>query len=272
MAKILQSKIIAPKFNRYVIEAPEIARKHKAGQFVMVMMHEKSERIPLTVADSDPVKGTITLVVQEVGKSTIEMASYKSGDEFAHVVGPLGKATHIENLGTCICIGGGAGIAPLYPIAKALKAAGNRVVSILGGRSRDLVILRDEMQSVSDEMICTTDDGSLGGKGFVTTALSQWLSCHDKPEQIVAIGPAIMMKAVAELTRPLQIPTVVSLNSIMVDGTGMCGGCRVEIAGKSQFVCVDGPEFDAHKVNFDIMIQRLRTYERQEKCQNEENL
>ena len=263
MAKILSIEEIAPAFKRYVVEAPEIARKHQAGQFVIVLMHDHGERIPLTIADNDPEAGTITLVVQEVGKSTMEMGSMSPGDPI-QVVGPLGKATHIENFGTCVCIGGGAGIAPMLPIARALKDAGNRVVSILGGRSEELVILRPEMEAASHEMIYTTDDGSFGRKGVVTDALKSFIEEHGKPDLVIAIGPAIMMKFVALMTKDYEIPTVVSLNTIMIDGTGMCGGCRVAVGGDSKFVCVDGPEFDAHQVDFDLMMKRQGIYLKQE--------
>jgi ferredoxin--NADP+ reductase len=263
VAQLLQIEEIAPLFKRYLVHAPEIARKHRAGQFVIVLLHEHGERIPLTIADSDAEAGTITLVVQEVGKSTMEMGTLEEGATL-EVVGPLGTATHIEKLGTCVCIGGGAGIAPLLPIARALKEAGNHVVSILGGRTEELVILRPEMEVASNEMIYTTDDGSFGRKGLVTHALETFVEERGKPDQVIAIGPAIMMKAVAEMTKPLEIPTVVSLNTIMIDGTGMCGGCRVAVGGESKFVCVDGPEFDAHKVDFDLMMKRQRTYLMQE--------
>jgi len=259
VAKIVSIEEIAPAFKRYVIEAPEISRKHQAGQFVIVLISESAERIPLTIADTDPEAGTITLVVQEVGKSTMEMATMVVGDPI-QVVGPLGKATHIENFGTCVCIGGGAGIAPMLPIARALKEAGNKVVSILGGRNEDLIILRPEMIEASHEMIYTTDDGSFGMKGVVTDALKQFIDEHGKPDLVIAIGPAIMMKFVALMTKDYEIPTMVSLNTIMIDGTGMCGGCRVAVGGESKFVCVDGPEFDAHQVDFDLMMKRQRIY------------
>ncbi len=265
MATLLKIEEIAPAFKRYLVEAPEIARKHRAGQFVIVLLSEHGERIPLTIAASDPEAGTITLVVQEVGKSTMEMGVMPEGADI-QVVGPLGTPTHIESWGTCVCVGGGAGIAPLLPIARALKEAGNHVVSILGGRTRELVILRDEMTEASHEMIYTTDDGSFGRKGLVTHALDAFIAEHGKPAMVIAIGPAIMMKAVADMTRPLEIPTVVSLNTIMIDGTGMCGGCRVAVGGESKFVCVDGPEFDAHQVDFDLMMKRQRTYLAQEEA------
>ena len=263
MARILEIDEIAPAFKSYVIHDPVIARRHRAGQFVMVMMHEHSERIPLTIADSDAVRGTIRLVVQEVGKTTMEMGTLQPGDPI-EVVGPLGKPTHIEKFGTCVCVGGGAGIAPLLPIAFALSKAGNNVVSILGGRTQELVILRREMEEVSDEIYYTTDDGSFGVKGLVTHALDKYVAECGQPQLVIAIGPAVMMRAVAEQTRPLGIPTVVSLNTIMIDGTGMCGGCRVPVGNESRFVCVDGPEFDGHEVDFDMLMKRQRIYLEQE--------
>jgi ferredoxin--NADP+ reductase len=258
--KVVSKEEIAPKFQRFVVEAPEIARKHRPGQFVMVLPSGDGERIPLTIAASDAEAGTVTLVVQEVGKTTMSMALMSEGDEFVSVVGPLGTPTHIEKFGTVVCVGGGAGIAPMLPIADGLKKAGNTVLSILGGRTQELVILRDEMSAVSDEVFYTTDDGSFGRKGLVTHALADLIAERGKPALVVAIGPAIMMKAVAELTRKLAVPTLASLNSIMVDGTGMCGACRITVDGKTKFVCVDGPEFDAHKVDFDLLMKRLRMY------------
>jgi ferredoxin--NADP+ reductase len=271
MAELLKIEEIAPQFKRYLVHAPRVARKHRAGQFVIVLLHDHGERIPLTIADADPEAGTITLVVQEVGKTTMEMGIMKEGDSI-EVVGPLGKATHIENWGTCVCIGGGAGIAPMLPIARALRAAGNHVVSILGGRTKELIIMRPEMEAASHEVIYTTDDGSFGTKGLVTHALNELIADRGKPGVVFAIGPAIMMKAVANLTRPLAIPTIVSLNTIMIDGTGMCGGCRVAVGDESKFVCVDGPEFDAHKVDFDLMMKRQRTYLKQEAVAREKFL
>ena len=271
MAELLKIEEIAPQFKRYLVSAPRVARKHRAGQFVVVLLHDHGERIPLTIADADPEAGTITLVVQEVGKTTMEMGTMKPGDSI-EVVGPLGKPTHIEKWGTCVCIGGGAGIAPMLPIARALKEAGNRVVSILGGRTQELIIMRPEMEAASHEVIYTTDDGSFGKKGLVTHALQDYVAERGKPELVIAIGPAIMMKAVAEMTRPLEIPTIVSLNTIMIDGTGMCGGCRVAVGDESKFVCVDGPEFDAHQVDFDLMMKRQRTYLSQEAVARERYL
>jgi len=263
MARILEMEEIAPSFKSYIIHDPVIARRHRAGQFVIVMLHENSERIPLTIADSDAVRGTIRLVVQEVGKTTMEMGTLGPGDNI-QVVGPLGKPTHIEKFGTCVCVGGGAGIAPLLPIALALDDAGNKVVSILGGRTQELVILRREMEEVSDEILYTTDDGSFGAKGLVTHALDAFIEESGQPDLVIAIGPAVMMRAVSEQTRPLGIKTLVSLNTIMIDGTGMCGGCRVPVGGQSRFVCVDGPEFDGHEVDFDMLMKRQRIYLEQE--------
>jgi len=263
MARILEMEEIAPSFKSYIIHDPVIARRHRAGQFVIVLLHEESERIPLTIADSDAVRGTIRLVVQEVGKTTMEMGTLGPGDNI-QVVGPLGKPTHIEKFGTCVCVGGGAGIAPLLPIALALDDAGNRVVSILGGRTQELVILRREMEEVSDEILYTTDDGSFGAKGLVTHALDAFIEESGQPDLVIAIGPAVMMRAVSEQTRPLGIKTLVSLNTIMIDGTGMCGGCRVPVGGQSRFVCVDGPEFDGHEVDFDMLMKRQRIYLEQE--------
>ncbi|HQT94953.1 MAG: ferredoxin-NADP reductase [Acidobacteria bacterium 21-70-11] len=272
MFRIVSKEEIAPKFHRFVVEAPEIARKHKPGQFVMVLPTETGERIPLTIAASDPAAGTITLVVQEVGKTTMSMALLGAGDGFLSVVGPLGTPTHIEKFGTVVCVGGGAGIAPMLPIAGGLRRAGNRVLSILGGRTQELVILRAEMEAVSDEIVYTTDDGSFGRKGLVTHALTDLIASHGTPDLVVAIGPAIMMKAVAEMTRPLAIRTLASLNSIMVDGTGMCGACRIAVDGQTKFVCVDGPEFDAHKVDFDLLMKRLRMYLPEEQAAREKFL
>jgi len=266
---ILRVEEIAPKFWRFVLRAPEIARKHQPGQFVMVLTHQHGERIPLTIAASDREAGTITLVVQEIGKTTMEMATLTEGGSLLAVVGPLGSPTHIERFGTVVCVGGGAGIAPLLPIAAGLKKAGNQVFSILGGRTKDLVILRDEMTAASDEIVFTTDDGSFGKKGFVTHALADLVAEKGRPDLVVAIGPAIMMKVVSDMTRQQEIPTLVSLNSIMIDGTGMCGCCRVDVGGKAKFVCVDGPEFDGHKVDFDLLIKRLRTYLPQEQQSRE---
>ena len=247
------------------IEAALIARARKPGQFVIICINnEYAERIPLTIADADPQKGTIKLIWQRVGKTTAELADMQIGDKIANVVGPLGRPTHIENFGTVVCVGGGIGNAPLLPVTKALKEAGNKVISILGARTKTLLILEDEFAQVSDEMIITTDDGSYGRKAFVTEPLKELCRCDERPDIVFAIGPAIMMKFCCQVTKKFNVPTQVSLNTIMVDGTGMCGGCRVEVDGKAKFVCVDGPEFDGHKVNFDLMIERLDAYKDQE--------
>jgi len=247
------------------IKAPLIAQAGKPGQFVIISINtEYSERIPLTIADADPQKGTISLIWQRVGKTTAELADLQQGDEIANVSGPLGRPTHIENFGTVVCVGGGIGNAPLLPIAKALKKAGNKIISIIGARTKNLLILEDEFAVISNELIVTTDDGSYGRKALVTEPLKEVCSRNPRPNQVFAIGPAIMMKFCCEVTKQFNVPTQVSLNTIMVDGTGMCGGCRVEIDGKPKFVCVDGPEFDGHKVNFDLMMKRLNAYKDQE--------
>ncbi len=251
---------IAPKIKKMVLDAPILAKKHKAGQFVMVINTEKGERIPLTIADKNPEKGEITLIFQEVGKSTIEMGLRKEGEYIYDVVGPLGKPTHIENYGTVVCIGGGVGTAPLYPITKKMKEVGNNIITILGARNKDLFILEEEMKAVSDEFYQTTDDGTKGRHGLVTDELQRLIDEKRKIDLVLAIGPAIMMKFVSLLTAKYNIPTMVSLNSIMVDGTGMCGACRVTVGGVTKFVCVDGPEFDGHQVNFDELIKRQAMY------------
>lgn len=264
MFKIISAEFLAPNIKKFVIEAPKIARKRKAGQFVIIRIKEGGERIPLTIADSDLEKGTITIIVQGIGKTTKELDSLESGQSIMDVVGPLGKASHIENFGTAVSIGGGVGTAIAYPTAVALKQAGNHTISIIGGRSKEFVILEDEMRKTCDEVYPTTDDGSYGYHGFVTQKLKELIDSGRKIDFVLAIGPIPMMKAVAETTRPYGIHTVVSLNPVMVDGTGMCGGCRATVDDKTVFVCVDGPEFDAHKVNFDILEQRNRTYREDE--------
>jgi len=247
------------------VEAPLVAQARKPGQFVIISINsEYSERIPLTIADADPERGSIRLIWQRVGKTTAELADMQQGDGIANVTGPLGKPTHIENFGTVVCVGGGIGNAPLLPIAKALKKAGNKIISILGARSKELLVLEDDFARISDELIITTDDGSYGRKALVTEPLKEVCQRDQKPNLVFAIGPAIMMKFCCEVTKQFNIPTQVSLNTIMVDATGMCGGCRVEFDGKAKFVCVDGPEFDGHKVNFDLMIKRLNAYKDQE--------
>lgn len=247
------------------VEAPLIAQARKPGQFVIVSVSsDYSERIPLTIADADPGRGTIRLIWQRVGKTTAELADLQTGDEIANIVGPLGKPTHIENFGMAVCMGGGIGNAPLLPIAKALKQAGNKIISILGARNKQLLILEYEFARISDELIITTDDGSYGRKAFVSEPLKEICQRTPKPDIAFVIGPAVMMKVCCEVTKQFNIPTQVSLNTIMVDGTGMCGGCRIEFDGHPKFVCVDGPEFDGHKVNFDLMIKRLNAYKDQE--------
>jgi len=247
------------------VEAPLIAQARKPGQFVIVSVSsDYSERIPLTIADTDPGRGTIRLIWQRVGKTTAELADLQTGDEIANIVGPLGKPTHIENFGMAVCVGGGIGNAPLLPIAKALKQAGNKIISILGARNKQLLILEYEFARISDELIITTDDGSYGRKAFVSEPLKEICQRTPKPDIAFVIGPAVMMKVCCEVTKQFNIPTQVSLNTIMVDGTGMCGGCRIEFDGHPKFVCVDGPEFDGHKVNFDLMMKRLNAYKDQE--------
>lgn len=264
--KILSHKIVFKKQlseNVFTaeIEAPLIARARKPGQFVIISLNnEYAERIPLTIADADAEKGTIRLIWQRVGKTTAEMADLKAGDKITNVAGPLGKPTHIENFGIVACVGGGIGNAPLLPITKALKQAGNKVHSILGARNKELFILEDEFAKISDELIITTDDGSYGRKALVTEPLEELCKSENKPDHVFAIGPGIMMKFCCKVTEKYDIPTMVSLNTIMVDGTGMCGGCRIEYDGQPKFVCVDGPEFDGHKVNFDLMMKRLGAY------------
>ena len=265
MNKIISAEFIAPDIKRFVVEAPLIARKRKPGQFVIVRVRENGERIPLTIVDGSPETGFITLMVQGIGKTTKTMNQLEAGDFVRDVVGPLGKPTHIEKFGVTVCVCGGVGTAEVLPIAKALKEAGNYVITIIGARTKELVIAEFEMRSVCDEVIVTTDDGTYGKKGFVTEALSAILQSGRKPDFVLAVGPLPMMKAIAEMTRPYQIRTEVSLNSIMIDGTGMCGGCRANIGGKMQFVCVDGPEFDAHQVDFDQIAKRQKQFNAQEK-------
>lgn len=264
MYKIVEAEFIASNVKRFVIEASKIAQKRKAGQFVIVRIKEEGERIPLTIADSVNLNGTITLIVQGIGKTTKELNEYQTGDYILDVVGPLGKPSHIENFGTAISIGGGVGTAIAYPTAVALKQAGNYTIAITGGRSKEFVILENELKNVCDEVYPTTDDGSYGFHGFVTQKLKEIIDSGQKIDFVLAIGPIPMMKAVAKTTRPYGIKTVVSLNPIMVDGTGMCGGCRATVDGKTVFVCVDGPEFDAHKVDFETLIRRNSAYREME--------
>lgn len=257
MNKILEKKHFSEKVVQLVVEAPLIAHSRRPGHFVIVICDEKGERIPLTIADADEKRGTITLVVQAVGDSTAAICAKEPGEYLHDVVGPLGRATAIASYGTVVCCGGGVGVAPLLPILKAMKAAGNKVISILAARTKDLIILEDEVRKHSDEVFIMTDDGSYGEKGLVTNGLEKVIT-REKVDLVCTIGPAVMMKFVSLLTKKYDVPTICSLNTIMVDGTGMCGACRVTVGGKMRFVCVDGPEFDAHQVDFDEMIMRLR--------------
>lgn len=259
MNKIVGKEYFSEKVVKFEIEAPLIARSRRAGHFVIVRIGKKGERVPYTIASSDVAKGTITLVVQRVGRSSEKICQLEVGDYVTDMVGPLGKATHIENFGTVICAGGGVGVAPMLPIIEAMKKAGNRVITVLAARTKDLVILEDQVKQFSDEVIVMTDDGSYGKKGLITEGVEEVLK-NNEINFCVTIGPAIMMKFVSEVTRKYNVPTVASLNTIMVDGTGMCGACRVTVGGKTKFVCVDGPEFDAHQVDFDEMLMRLRAY------------
>jgi ferredoxin--NADP+ reductase len=269
MHAITGKRVLAPTITLFIIEAPFIARKRKPGNFVMLRLHSAGERIPLTIADSDPARGTITIIVQAVGKTTKELCALNAGDSILDVVGPLGNPTPIEHHGAVACVGGGVGTAELYPIARALKEAGNAVHTIIGARTRELVILEQEMRGFSDGLYVTTDDGSYARKGFVTDQLRDLLEGPFGIKAVYAIGPLPMMKAVSNLTRPYGVETLVSLNTIMVDGTGMCGGCRVTVGGQMRFACVDGPEFDGHKVDFDELMMRNRTYLDLEKLSDE---
>jgi ferredoxin--NADP+ reductase len=246
------------------LEAPEIARKRRPGQFLVLKVNERGERIPLTIVDSDGEKGTVTIIYQIVGKTTALMSELAVGDEIQDVQGPLGNPTEIENYGHVVCIGGGVGVGVIYPITRALKDAGNRVTSIIGARNRSLIILEEEMRAASDKLVVATDDGSYGVHGFVSNVLQGIIDGGEKIDRVFAIGPVPMMKVIANLTRPYGIKTIVSLNAIMVDATGMCGACRVAVGGKTKFTCVDGPEFDGHEVDFDLLTSRLRMYCEQE--------
>lgn len=263
MNKVIKKEFFSEKVAKIVVEAPEIAKSRKAGHFVIIRVDKKGERIPLTIAGADVENGTIDLVVQDVGVSSSKLLRLNEGDYILDVVGPLGKATHIEKLGTILAAGGGVGIAPLLPIVEAYKKAGNRVITVLAARSKDLVILEEQMRQHSDEVIVMTDDGSSGNKGLVTQGMEEVIK-REKVDEAVAIGPAVMMKFAALTTKKYNIPTVASLNTIMVDGTGMCGACRVTVGGETKFVCVDGPEFDADKIDFDEMLYRLSAYKSEE--------
>lgn len=270
MPKIIEKKMIrTPDVFYYKIEAPLISKKAKPGQFVIIRLNEQGERIPLSLADIDPEEGTISLIVMVVGKTTAEMSTFKEGDNILDLCGPLGQPTHIEKVGKVILVGGGFGVAPLYPISRAYKAEGNEVVAIMGARSSDLLIYENEMVKVCDRVIITTDDGSKGIKGVVTEALRQEIEANGA-DLVLSVGPAIMMKFVSETTRSFGVKTMVSLNPIMVDGTGMCGGCRVSVQGKNMFACTDGPDFDGHLVDWDLLMQRQGTYNDEEKVSYEE--
>ena len=265
MFTIRKKQLLSPGVYRYEVDAPRVAEKTQPGQFVILRTSEEGERIPLTVADFDREKGILTLIFQVVGASTELLAQMKEGDAILDLVGPLGQKSHIASgLGTVVCIGGGIGVAPVYPITRGMKEAGNRVISIMGAKSRDILIMEKEMRAASDETLVTTDDGSYGIKGFVTTALKELLARGERIDLVYAIGPVVMMKSVADVTRPLGIKTIVSLNPVMVDGTGMCGGCRVQVGGETKFACVDGPEFDGAVVDFAGLQARQGMYREME--------
>jgi ferredoxin/flavodoxin---NADP+ reductase len=264
MSQIIGKRRLSDEVYRVDVDAPLVARERRAGQFVIVQTDDDfGERIPLTIADADPVRGSVTLVFQTVGASTHKLAAKEIGDHIT-LLGPLGNPTHIERFGRAVCVGGGIGLAPLHPIVQALKKAGNAVTVIAGARTKDLLIMQEELAALADEFIVVTDDGSAGRKALVTEPLKEACSSASPPNIVVAIGPPIMMKFCAETTRPFGVRTLVSLNTIMIDGTGMCGGCRVSVGGETKFVCVDGPEFDGHAVDWDGMMSRLRSYKKQE--------
>ncbi len=269
MNRILKKEPLSEEVFKLIVEAPEIARERRAGQFIILQLSDDGERIPLTIADADAEAGWITLVFQTVGSTTHWLAEQNEGDSIPHLVGPLGKPTEVKKVGHVVCVGGGIGVAPLHPIAQAMKAAGNRITIILGARNEGLVILKEEMRAIADKLIVCTDDGTLGRKALVTVPLKEVCE-NDRPDEVVAIGPAIMMKYCAETTRPFSVSTIVSLNTIMIDGTGMCGGCRVTVGGETKFACVDGPEFDGHLVVFDTVIRRLGAYQKLETKQHEQ--
>jgi len=263
--RILEREDLTPVVHRFKIDAPKVARKAQPGQFVILRIDERGERIPLTVADFDREEGSLTIVFMEVGKTTMQLATLKEGDSIANFVGPLGVPTHIENFGTVVCVGGGFAVAVIAPVARAMKEAGNRVISIIGARSKGLLFWEDKLRAVSDELIVTTDDGSYGRKGLVTEPLKEIMEGGEKVDRVIAIGPTVMMKFCALTTQPYGVKTVVSLNPIMLDGTGMCGVCRVEVGGVTRFACVDGPDFDGHEVDWDLLLARQRIYLEDEK-------
>ncbi len=265
MYKILLKQDLVPGIHLFKVAAPNVAKKARPGQFVVIRIDERGERIPLTVADWDEKEGSVTIVFMEVGTTTARLALLEAGDSIANFVGPLGLPTHIEKFGTVVCVAGGVGVAPIAPIARGLKEAGNKLISILGARSQNLLFWEDELRRVSDQLIVTTDDGSYGRKGLVTEPLKELLESGDGIDRVVAIGPSIMMKFCAKTTEPFGVKTIVSLNSIMVDGTGMCGCCRVSVGGATRFACVDGPDFDGHQVDWDLLMARQRIYLDEEK-------
>jgi ferredoxin--NADP+ reductase len=265
MVKILKKETLASGVKRMELDAPEIARKAQPGQFVVLRINESGERIPLTIADARAGDGVLVIVFQEVGKSTMLLGTLNEGDGIMDLIGPLGKPTEIEKFGTVVCVAGGVGTPEIYPVARALRQAGNRVIGIIGFRNRDLILMEAEMRQVVDELLVCTDDGSYGTKGLVTDLLQEVIDRGEKINRCFAVGPVIMMKMVSLLTQKYGIPTIVSLNPIMLDATGMCGVCRVEVDGETKFACVDGPEFDGHKVNFDLLMARLKTYIQEER-------
>ncbi len=260
MFKILEKTHLAPQVFQYLLHAPDIAKKALPGQFIIIRLDETGERIPITISNSDPVQGTLTIFVQAVGKTSLEMSLMHEGDYILDVVGPLGNPTQVGLFGTVVLIGGGFGIAAIHPITHALTQSGNRTIAVLGARTKELVILEKEMLNIATKVHVVTDDGSYGAKGIVTDTLKKLIEKKESIDRIIAIGPLIMMKSVAELTRPYKIPTLVSMNPIMIDGTGMCGACRVTVGGEMKFACVDGPEFDGHAVDFEGLLNRLKTY------------
>ena len=270
MYKILERQDLVTNIHLFKVEAPAVAKKAQGGQFVVIRIDEKGERIPLTSADWDREEGSVTIVFMEVGTTTHKLALLKAGDYIADFIGPLGLPTHIDKFGTVICVAGGFAVATIVPIARAMREAGNRVISIMGARNKDLVFWEERLRSVSDQLIVTTDDGSYGRKGLVTEPLAELLENGDKIDRVIAIGPSIMMKFCAKTTEPFGVKTIVSLNPIMVDGTGMCGCCRVSVGGVTRFTCVDGPDFDGHQVDWDLLFARQRTYLDEEKLSFEQ--
>ena len=270
MYEILLKQDLVPNIHLFKIEAPDVAKKAQAGQFVVIRIDERGERIPLTIADWNREEGTVTIVFMEVGTTTHRLAQLQAGDSITDFIGPLGKPTHIEKFGTVVCVAGGFAVATIMPIARAMKEKGNRVISIMGARNKDLIFWEDELRSVNDQLIVTTDDGSYGRKGLVTEPLKELLESSEKIDRVIAIGPSIMMKASAQTTEPFGVTTIVSLNPIMVDGTGMCGCCRVSVGGVTKFACVDGPDFDGHQVDWDLLFARQRIYLDEEKTSFEE--